>query len=66
MPSLSVDATAKALAYYTTLSNTSLLSCPLLFRLLNFDNTIQALDESPARKGRAGEGAAQLESHGVY
>lgn len=41
-------------------------SCPLLFRLLNFDNTIQALDESVASKGKAGEGAAQLASHGVY
>ena len=30
-------------------------SCPLLFRLLNVDNTIQALDESTARKRKAGE-----------
>lgn len=35
-------------------------SCPLLFRLLNFDNTIQALDESRASNRKAGEGAAQL------
>lgn len=41
-------------------------SCPLLFRLLNFDNTIQALDESAAQQRKAGEGAAQLVSHGVY
>lgn len=41
-------------------------SWPLLFRLLNFDNTIQALDESTACESKAGEGTAQLASGGVY
>lgn len=39
---------------------------PLLFPLLNFDNTIQALDESTARKRKAGEGTAQPAPRGVY
>lgn len=39
---------------------------PLFFPLLNFDNTIQALDESTARKRKAGEETAQPAPHGVY
>lgn len=41
-----------------TFPDPSLFSCPLLFRLLNFDNTIQALDESAARERRAWGGGS--------
>lgn len=48
-----------------TFQDTLPFSCPLLC-LLNFDNTIQALDESPVSSRGAGEGAAPLLLQGVY